>query len=272
MPFSSIQGNVKRSESVGELTLTDTFYEPRLHLNLHAHRQACFGFVLAGGFCEQFPVGKLTCAGRTVFFRPPEMVHENRVSPAGARCFYLEVSSRWLGHVEEYSSLPRQPISLEAGILQRLANSLYAQWQDMDDVAPLAIEGLACEMAAQFCRALRSKRETRPPRWLRQVHELLRSRFNESLRLAEISRQVGMHPVHVVREFHRYYGVTIGQFRRKCRIDFACEQLVHSNWPIVEIALEAGFSQQPHFTYVFKRMTGLTPHQYRKLHDKNHLA
>ena len=264
--FSSIQGKVSRVEQLGDLTLTDTLYSPRLRLYRHAHECACFGFVLAGGFSEQFPVQKLSYAGGAVFFRPPELVHENRVSRAGARCFYLEVSSRWLDHIEQYSPLPQQPISFEACTLQKLANCLYDQWQDMDDVAPLAIEGLACEMAAQLCRTVRVKREPNPPHWLKQVHDLLRCRFKESLRLVEISREVRMHPVHVAREFRRYFGTTIGQFRRKCRIDFACERLAHSKLPIVEIAFESGFAQQPHFTNVFRKITGLTPHRYRKLY------
>lgn len=265
-PFSSIQGNINRVEQLGDLTLTDTFYSPGLRLYPHAHRCACFGFVLAGRFSEQFPVRRLSCDGRVVFFRPPELIHEDRVSRAGARCFYLEVSSRWLGHVEEYSPLPDEPMSFETGELERLANCLYEQWQDMDDVAPLAIEGLACEMAAQFCRTVRVKLEPNPPPWLRRANEMLRCRFKESLQLREISGEVGMHPVHVAREFHRYYGTTIGQFRRKCRIDYACERLTHSRLPIVEIAFESGFTQQPHFTSVFKRITGLTPRRYRKLH------
>jgi AraC family transcriptional regulator len=266
--FSSIQGNVSRVERLGDLTLTDTFYSPGLRLYPHAHERACFGFVLAGGFFEQFPIANLSCAGRVVFFRPPQLVHEDRVSRSGARCFYLEVSSRWLRHVEQYSPLPDEPIGFEAGQLQKLANCLYEQWQDMDDVAPLAIEGLACEMAAQFCRSVRVKLEPNPPRWLKHVNEILRCRFQESLRLAEISREVRMHPVHVAREFHRYYGTTVGQFRRQCRIDFACDRLVHSKLPIVEIAFESGFAQQPHFTNVFKRITGLTPQRYRNLHTK----
>ena len=267
-PFSGIQGNVTRAEQVGELTLTDTSYAPRLRLYPHAHQDACFGFVLAGGFYERFPVESLRYSGRSVFFRPPQLVHENRVSPAGAHCFYLEVSSRWLDHVEEYSSLPSVPISLQTGALERLANCLYEQWDEMDDVAPLVIEGLACEIAAQFCRAARGRLETTPPRWLRQVYELVRSRFKESLNLGEISTAVAMHPVHVAREFHRYYGSTIGEFRRKCRVDYACDRLTNSRLPIVEIALEAGFAQQPHFTSVFKRITGLTPFHYRRLHGK----
>jgi AraC family transcriptional regulator len=264
--FSSIQGNVSRVEQVGDLTLTDTSYSPGLRLYPHAHQRACFGFVLAGRFSEQFPIRRLSCNGRVVFFRPPELVHEDRVSRVGARCFYLEMSSRWLSHVQEYSPLPAEPIGLEAGVLQRLAHCLYEQWQDMDDVAPLTIEGLACEIAAQFCRTVRVKLEPNPPPWLKRVNEILRSRFKEPLRLAEISGEVGMHPVHVAREFRRYYGTTIGQFRRKYRIDFAREKLTHSRLPIVEIALESGFTQQPHFTNVFKRITGLTPNRYRKLH------
>jgi AraC family transcriptional regulator len=270
--FSSIQGRVSRAERLGDLTLTDTLYSPRLRLYPHAHECACFGFVLAGGFSEQFPVRRLSYTGHAVFFRPPELVHENRVSPTGARCFYLEVSSRWMDHVEEYSRLPEEPISLESGTLERLANCLYEQWQEMDDVAPLAIEGLACEMAAEFCRTVRVKRDANPPRWLRQVHEMLRCRFKESLQLAELSREVQVHPVHLAREFHRYYGTTIGQFRRKCRIDFACARLAQSTLPIVEIALESGFTQQPHFTNVFRKLTGLTPFQYRKLYDRKPAA
>jgi AraC family transcriptional regulator len=265
--FSRIQGKVSRAERLGELTLTDTLYSPSLRLHPHAHECACFGLVLAGGFSERFPVQKLSYTGHAVFFRPPELVHENRVSSVGARCFYLEVSPRWLGHVEEFSPLPHEPISVQTGTLQRLANCLYEQWQEMDDVAPLAIEGLACEMAAQFCRTARDRRAPNPPRWLRQVHELLRCRFRESLRLAELSREVQVHPVHIAREFHRYYGTTLGQFRRQCRIDFACQRLAHSRSPIVEIALESGFAQQPHFTNVFRKTTGLTPHQYRRLYE-----
>jgi AraC family transcriptional regulator len=37
--------------------------------------------------------------------------------------------------------------------------------------------------------------------------------------------------------------------------------------PIVEVALESGFAQQPHFTNVFRKITGLTPYRYRKLYD-----
>jgi len=36
-----------------------------------------------------------------------------------------------------------------------------------------------------------------------------------------------------------------------------------SDAPLVEIALSAGFSEQSHFSRTFKRLTGLTPSEYR---------
>lgn len=268
LSFSRIQGNVSRNEQLGDLTLTDTSYSPGLRLYPHAHEHACFGAVLAGGFSEKGPAGKLFCSARAVFFRPPQVVHENRVSGEGARCFYVELSPGWVSRIAEYGSLPDQLMSFESGTLQKLANCVYAEWQDMDEAAPLAIEGLACQMAAQVCRVARLEREPRPPLWLARVNEILRCRFQSPIRLADLAREVGIHPVHLAREFRRYYGVTVGEFRRKCRIDFACDRLVRSNLAIIEIALESGFAQQPHFTSVFKRITGLTPCRYRKLRTR----
>jgi AraC family transcriptional regulator len=52
---------------------------------------------------------------------------------------------------------------------------------------------------------------------------------------------------------------------RKRRIEKASHSLQNSNQSLVEIALSSGFSDQSQFTKSFKRMTGLTPAQYRNL-------
>ena len=68
-----------------------------------------------------------------------------------------------VGPREGIQPASRRADGLEAGVLQRLAHCLDEQWQEIDDVAPRAIEGLACEMAAQFCRTVRVKLEPNPP-------------------------------------------------------------------------------------------------------------
>ena len=265
-PFTSIHGNVRRVRQIGELTLTETAYPPGYHLSPHAHEMACIGVMLSGGIFEEFPLRKLSYNTHTAYFRPPQIVHKNHVHTMGAICLNLEVSTRWLENVQEYGRLPNEPKTFEGGQLQRLVHEVYAQWKSMDDVSPLVIEGLAYELAAELCRTSRGESEPCPPHWLKNVQEFVRSHFSESFGLAEIAQEVGRHPVHVAREFRRYYGRTVGQLKRECRINFACERLVHSELPIVDIALEAGFAQQAHFSNVFRRMTRLTPSEYKQFH------
>jgi AraC family transcriptional regulator len=262
--FSNIQGNVSRREQVADLTLTETCYPARLSLSPHAHEKACFGLVIEGEYAEEFGIKSLLCRQHTILFRPPQVVHSDRVCDSGARCLFVEVAPHWLECLPARDIRLKEPAVLVGGELERLANSLYREWREMDNVTPLVIQGLALEMIGHFYRGLQ-RFERRPPAWLDQVAELLRARFAEPPQLAEIARAVERHPMHIAREFRRYYRMTMGEFVRQQRIHCASERLAQSEAPLIEIALEAGFAHQAHFTTVFKRLTGLTPAQYRKL-------
>jgi len=49
------------------------------------------------------------------------------------------------------------------------------------------------------------------------------------------------------------------------RIDYARRKILTSHEPLVEIALSAGFADQTHFTRSFKRITGRTPTEFRRI-------
>ena len=55
----------------------------------------------------------------------------------------------------------------------------------MDELSPLAIEGLALELLTELGRFPAANRATTPPRWLRQVQDLLHARFRDNLSLEE---------------------------------------------------------------------------------------
>ena len=73
------------------------------------------------------------------------------------------------------------------------------------------------------------------------------------------------HPVHLVAVFRRYMHCTPCDFLRRLRVEFAAGQLLRTRMPLVEIALQAGFTHQSHFCRVFKTITGMTPSAYREL-------
>ena len=51
------------------------------------------------------------------------------------------------------------------------------------------------------------------------------------------------------------------------RLEFARDR-IHRERPLVEVACDAGFADQAHFTRVFKSAFGLTPTRYRALRTR----
>jgi AraC family transcriptional regulator len=51
---------------------------------------------------------------------------------------------------------------------------------------------------------------------------------------------------------------------RRLRVDWALRELSTSARSLSEIALDAGFADQSHFTRVFKRQVGVSPGAFRR--------
>ena len=264
-----IQGDVQRKTEAADVVMTETRYSPGTRLNPHTHQQGCFGFILQGEYAEAFRHYEFVCGPRMVVFRPPLIEHQNAIGREGARALFLEVSDQWLNHVQEYSPILVQPTLLQSGPVRALATSICRQWAGNPCGAQLAVEGLLYEIAAEICRQEAESPE-RPPKWLDRAVELMRARFNEPLRLSDIAHEVGFHPVHVARVFRRYHGMTMVDFIRQLRVDFARDRLQRTDMPLVEIGLSAGFPSQAYFSTTFKRETGLTPGAYRRATGQRH--
>nr|WP_202329241.1 AraC family transcriptional regulator [Mesorhizobium sp. L-8-3] len=61
----------------------------------------------------------------------------------------------------------------------------------------------------------------------------------------------------------RRFGCTIGHYVRQRRVEFGCHRLAASLDPLSEIALDAGFADQSHFTNTFRRLVGMSPGVFR---------
>jgi AraC family transcriptional regulator len=104
----------------------------------------------------------------------------------------------------------------------------------------------------------------RLPIWLGNADETIRAHFTEPLALAEIAKRVKVHPVHLAREYRRYFNCTIGEQIRRLRVEYACEQLTTTDLSLADIALASGFSDQSHFSVRFKQQIGTAPSHYRQ--------
>jgi AraC family transcriptional regulator len=99
--------------------------------------------------------------------------------------------------------------------------------------------------------------------WLKRVKDYLTENFSEPPRLTQLAAAVDVHPTHLARVFRQFERCTVGDYVREVRINYARQRMLASNEPLVEIALAAGFADQTHFTRSFKRVTGMTPTEFR---------
>ena len=135
--------------------------------------------------------------------------------------------------------------------------SLLQELEHRDPGWELIVDGLVLVGLGRLTRI--AELAAHRPAWLDEAVALAR----QQQPLAEIARRIGRHPSHVAREFHRHEGVTIGEFVRRCRLELAARALRRGEQSIGEVALDAGFCDQSHFTNAFRRVFGLTPGKWK---------
>lgn len=261
VPFS---GKTLRSQSTVGFRLTEKLFEPDRRNSNHAHANAYIEVTLEGGYILYRGHSAHTCQPWTIVYHPAGEVHSHSVPIAGVRILIVEIAQKVLPWIQECCRIAEDSLTLEGGVPGWLAARLYREFVHSDEVSPLVVEALALELLADILR--RKTQGSSPkgaPEWLLRADEMIRTKFNQRLTLADIGREVGIHPVNLAQEYRRRYQRTVGHQIRQLRIEYASKQISDTNSSLVDIALASGFSDQSHFTVAFKNFTGTTPSAYR---------
>jgi len=259
-----VSGETLRLRSVGPFTLRENLYPSGLALSKHSHERAYITFVIEGAFTERYATRTILCRTGMIRFLPAGEVHENEIQTR-SRCLHISAEASAFEQLRQNSDIPRKPAEINGLNITWLANRLYAEFSRQDAASAMAIEGLLLEILAEIARTQAADASMLAPRWLKHATEIVEARFLERLSLAEIASQVGVHYVHLSRQFHKYNRCTVGELIRRRRVQYASYLLAHSRTPLAEIALTCGFSDQSHLSFLFKRYMGLSPSKFRRL-------
>ncbi|HJT17387.1 MAG TPA: AraC family transcriptional regulator [Thermoanaerobaculia bacterium] len=259
---TNVQG-VIRSRRESAIVCHEVFYDSGTTLDRHTHRTAVIAWLMSGAYTEIACGSEFACVPRSTVYHPMLAEHAVRIE-AMTRCFVIEFDPREM-HDRYAVEIPNALLHLEGGPLASVLSTLYGEFRSTDDCSSLAIQGLMLQVLAGLRR--RETREIGRPSWLDRIDEMLRADFRSRLSLEDFAAAVGQSPERVSCVFRRFYHRSIAEEQRRLRIEFACERLRDPDASLAEIALDAGFSDQPHFSRAFKEITGLTPARYRMQAD-----
>ncbi len=100
---------------------------------------------------------------------------------------------------------------------------------------------------------------------LSEIRDYLRRHFSEELTLDDLSSRFFISRYHLVREYHRLFGITPVNDLTAIRISEAKSRLRFTDASIATIASACGYPDANYFTRVFRKCEGITPLAYRKL-------
>lgn len=105
------------------------------------------------------------------------------------------------------------------------------------------------------------------PRVSRTLDHIQRN-LSQPLRILDLAKSAGMSSYQLDLRIRGLFGLSLGQYLVRARIEFACNLLRHTDQPISVIALDSGYADQAAFTRQFRKSVGLTPSQYRRRHHQ----
>jgi AraC-like DNA-binding protein len=134
---------------------------------------------------------------------------------------------------------------------------------------PLALDSLVTQVAEGLLDADPSCTHPSAPRHLdvpalHRARQFLDAEKTRVVRSAELEAITGLTRYELARQFRVMYGTSPYRYVLMRRLDRAREQVARGQ-PLGEVARDAGFADQAHFTRMFKAALGLTPAHYRAI-------
>lgn len=86
---------------------------------------------------------------------------------------------------------------------------------------------------------------------------------DENLSMAKLARKAGVPPREVSLVINRATGFNLSQFVNNRRVEAVCRLLYETDRTLMDIMFDAGFATKSNFNREFRRVTGITPSQWR---------
>jgi AraC family transcriptional regulator len=279
------------------LTLTNTVYTHSF-VDWHYHENAYFTFILQGGVIEGNRKEVYECMPGSLLYHNWQDPHYNQKPDIFTRGMQIELDQRWidgmidgLGQIRRTrnaangaaAGLPAGSLRLQHPAMKLLFYRIFRESQyaktdvlkngaeDMSDpVLPVNHDSLVAVAIQQLLLEAfslmsgDSGRAAGTPSWVGRLREMLHAEYIQPRSLKELAAILDLHPVHLSRDFRKYFRCTLGEYIRSLRVERSLALLAELDLSLTEIAYSCGFADQSHFIRCFRISQGCSPAAYRK--------
>lgn len=99
---------------------------------------------------------------------------------------------------------------------------------------------------------------------LEKAKEFVEEHLAEEINLSAVAEKIGVSSAYLSSIFTRKLGISFTDYLNKIRIECACDYMHDATMKVYEIAYKVGYRDEKYFSKVFKKVTGLSPSEYRK--------
>lgn len=260
-------GTTNETINLDGLILTDTEYTHE-KVDWHYHENPYFTFILQGNVIEGNKKETYNCAAGSLLFHNWHEAHYN-IKPAGfTRGFHIELEREWFNSFEIDTDKLQGSINISDPAVKTLMYNIFRESKSAGNETPLAVDALLSELFSRMAGLQQTSCHTKPT-WVNRAKELLHD-SRQDWKLQELARNLNIHPVHLSRDFSKYFHCNLGDYIRTIRLQLALTLLPDSDLSLTQIALQCHFADQSHFIRSFKALYHITPSQYRNMLIKKH--
>jgi AraC-like DNA-binding protein len=139
----------------------------------------------------------------------------------------------------------------------------------------LMIQTLTVELMINLSRAMRNEWEEnirvktgKAKELVAIARQYMDDNFDQGITVAQAAQYVFLSQGYFTRAFVHEMGISPMNYLMKKRIERACSLLENNEIKVSAISLQSGFSSPQRFNVAFRKLMGMTPMEYRKLHLK----
>lgn len=220
----------------------------------------------------------VSCPSGTLVFSHPGDEHCWRPSKGKAFSYFnLSFTPQTFKDILRFLDADDQRKYLESGLRMAQLSSLQtktlvAKLKKINSVVypnkkqkEYYVKTLLSQIFAEFLLQYEGSYEL--PKWLNEFCVWLKEDTNFACSLDDFAVKSGKSKEHLCRSFKKHLNVTVKEYVNDVRITYVASMLKHTDIPIIDLWLSAGFASGSYFSRLFKKKYNTTAKEYRKKHS-----